>query len=114
MKYFRKMIVVSTLAVALGGSAFAQEHHDEAKHDDAGHGEHNNGGGQHFVQHKEWKKGARMKPADWNRGVHVDYARYHLAGPPPGYEWRQVDGNFVMAAVATGVIATVVAASLSQ
>src|SRR3977135_941605 len=55
-----------------------------------------------------------MKSDDWNRAVHVDYAHYHLARPRPGYEWREVDGNFVMAAVATGLIATVVAESLAH
>jgi Ni/Co efflux regulator RcnB len=36
-----------------------------------------------------------------------------LRAPPHGYEWRMVDGNYVLAAVATGVIASVVAASVS-
>ena len=29
-------------------------------------------------------------------------------------EWREVDGNYVMAAVATGIIASVVAASAAH
>jgi len=66
-----------------------------------------------FVRHDEWRKGARMQDADWRRGEHVDYRAQHLRAPPNGYEWRLVDGNYVLAAVATGVIASVVAASIA-
>lgn len=52
-----------------------------------------------------------MRQEDWNRGERVDYRTYHLRRPPSGYEWRLVDGNYVLAAVATGVIASVVVAS---
>ena len=65
-----------------------------------------------YVRHEEWKKGAKMHDEDWRRGEHVDYHEHHLRAPPRGYEWRQVDGNYVLAAVATGVIASVVAASI--
>ncbi len=30
---------------------------------------------------------------------------HHLRKPPRGYEWRNVDGDYVLGAVATGVIA---------
>lgn len=63
-----------------------------------------------YVHHEEWKKGAKMRDEDWKRGEHVDYREHHLRAPPRGYEWRTVDGNYVLAAVATGVIASVVAA----
>jgi Ni/Co efflux regulator RcnB len=66
-----------------------------------------------FVQHDEWKKGAKIRDEDWKRGEHIDYKEHHLRAPPHGYEWRQVDGNYVLAAVATGVIASVVAASIA-
>jgi Ni/Co efflux regulator RcnB len=64
-----------------------------------------------YVRHDEWKKGARIQNEDWNRGERVDYHEHHLRAPPRGYEWRQVDGNYVLAAVATGVIASVVVAA---
>jgi Ni/Co efflux regulator RcnB len=66
-----------------------------------------------FVKHDEWKKGAKMRDEDWKRGENVDYKAHHLRTPPHGYEWREVDGNYVLAAVATGVIASVVAASIA-
>jgi Ni/Co efflux regulator RcnB len=92
----------SLVAVALCIGASAQDRHDD-HHDD----HHDNS---HYVQHKEWKRGYHMNHDDWNRGERVDYRQYHLAPPRSGYEWRRVDGNFVMAAVATGVIASLVAA----
>ncbi|SNS22094.1 regulator RcnB of Ni and Co efflux [Granulicella rosea] len=96
-KVLSLVLAVSTLAPV---AAFAQDHHD-APHDNHA-----------YVEHKEWKKGYHMNKADWARGEKVDYNQYHLAPPPRGYEWRQVDGNYVMAAIATGVIAsTIVAAS---
>jgi Ni/Co efflux regulator RcnB len=66
-----------------------------------------------FVRHDEWKKGAKIKDEDWNRGEHIDYRQQHLRTPPHGYEWRLVDGNYVLAAVATGVISSVIAASVA-
>jgi Ni/Co efflux regulator RcnB len=68
----------------------------------------------HYVRHDEWRKGTHMNHEDWNRGERVDYRRYRLQEPPQGYEWREVDGNYVMAAVATGVIASVVVASAAH
>jgi Ni/Co efflux regulator RcnB len=73
---------------------FAQDHHDEG-----------------YVRHDEWKKGAKIKDEDWKRAQPVDYHERHLKAPPRGYEWRQVDGNYVLAAVATGVIASAIVAS---
>jgi Ni/Co efflux regulator RcnB len=48
----------------------------------------------------------------WRRGMVVsDWGRYRLMRPPMGYEWRFIDGNFVLAAVATGLIASVIIAA---
>jgi Ni/Co efflux regulator RcnB len=44
----------------------------------------------------------------------VDYKTYHLKAPPRGYEWREVDGNYVLAAVATGIIASTIIAAASH
>ena len=66
-----------------------------------------------YVHHEEWKKGAKMRDEDWKRGEQVDYRQHHLRAPPHGYEWRMVDGNYVLGAIATGVIASVVAAEVA-
>ncbi len=58
--------------------------------------------------HSDWRKGGRIGHDDWNRGAQVDYRSHHLRQPPRGYEWRQVDGRYILAAVATGVIADII------
>jgi Ni/Co efflux regulator RcnB len=61
--------------------------------------------------HPDWRQGGHIARNDWGRGVHVDYRTHHLRRPPHGYEWRQVDGNFVLAAAATGLIASIILSS---
>lgn len=96
MKTLHKVLALSTLAAMLsGGVAFAaDDHHDN----------------HHYVKHEEWKHGYHMRHEDWDRGEKVYYRTYHLHQPPAGYEWRLVDGNYVMARVDTGIIGSVVIA----
>jgi Ni/Co efflux regulator RcnB len=62
-------------------------------------------------RHADWRAGGHIARDDWGRGAHVDYRTHHLRRPPRGYEWREVDGNYVMAAVATGLIASIILAN---
>jgi Ni/Co efflux regulator RcnB len=84
-----RAFAVSTLALTLTGSlALAQDHNDRDHHDDQ----------HHYVHHDDWKKGHRINHDDWNRGERVeDWHSHHLRRPPNGYEWRYVDGNYVLA-----------------
>jgi Ni/Co efflux regulator RcnB len=92
--------VCSTPLMALGQD---HDNHDN-DHRDAHH--------QQYVRHDDWKKGYHMRSDDWSRGERVDdYQTYHLRTPPHGYEWREVDGNYVLAAIGTGIVASVVVAS---
>jgi Ni/Co efflux regulator RcnB len=97
-----KLIQTTSLffALALGVASFNAVADEHDNHDNHG-----------YVHHEEWKKGATMHKEDWARGEHIDYKEHHLRTPPRGYEWRQVDGNYVLAAVATGVIASAIVAS---
>jgi Ni/Co efflux regulator RcnB len=104
MKRICKILAFTTLAMIFtGGLAFAQRHDDRNHYDN-----------HRYVRHNEWRRGARMNNRDWNRGERIDYRRYRLSAPPRGYEWRQVDGNYVLAAAATGLIATIIAASAAH
>jgi Ni/Co efflux regulator RcnB len=107
-----KRILIAATALTLLASpmsgAFAQPRHDDhgpgnammMRHDD------------HRDNHPNWRKGGRIERNDWNRGRRVsDWQHRHLQRPPRGYEWRQVDNNYVLAAVAGGLIASVIAAS---
>ena len=61
--------------------------------------------------HNDWRAGGHITRNDWRRGVVINYRDHHLRRPPRGYEWREVDGNFVLAAVTTGLIASIILAS---
>ena len=96
MKNLHKVLALAILSTSLMGPiALAQDHHD-------------NQDNHAYVEHKEWKKGAPIKHEDWDRGDKVDYHQYHLAAPPRGYEWRMVDGNYVLANISTFQIRTVI------
>ncbi len=93
-------ILIAAGCAILSLSAFSalaapDDHRDEAR--PAAH-----------VNHPEWRQGGRIAPEDWGRGQTVDYRAHHLRAPPRGYEWREVDGNYVLAAAATGIIASVI------
>ena len=138
MNRISRFIGFSTLSAVLATSAaFAQndrrddhrndghdQYHDNGYHDNdrrdndrRGYDHHdwNDHDHDHYVRHDDWRRGRRLPPEYWQHARRVDdYRVYHLRRPPRGYEWRQVDGNFVLAAVATGIIASVIAASAAN
>jgi Ni/Co efflux regulator RcnB len=94
MRSIAHALAVSALTLTLtGGIAFAQDHHDDQH--------------QQYVHHEEWRKGAHIRQEDWGRGAQVDWHAHHLHRPPAGYEWREIDGNYVCANSA-GVISTTI------
>jgi Ni/Co efflux regulator RcnB len=56
-----------------------------------------------------WGRGERLPQSYRSRSYVVDYRRYGLGAPPRGYEYVRVGNDVVLTAVATGVIASVVA-----
>src|SRR3954453_13217095 len=60
-----------------------------------------------------WARGQRL-PHEYyrDRSHFVDYRTYHLRRPPSGYRWvRTDDNNYAMVAIASGLIASLVAAN---
>jgi Ni/Co efflux regulator RcnB len=126
MKRTFAVAMALAMSVASAQAAFAQPGHGNGNdrgnsgHQDNGHndkGRDNNGrydNGRYVTGrhdnglHRGWYKGGRIARDDWRRGRRVDYRVYHLRQPPRGYEWREVDGNYVMAAIAGGVIASLI------
>jgi Ni/Co efflux regulator RcnB len=107
MELVQKVFALTALASILGsGVGFAQDHHDDRDRDRDRRDEHHE-----YVRHDEWRKGEHMRHEDWDRGRHIDYRQYHLRRPARGYEWREVDGNYVLAGIATGVILSTIVAS---
>lgn len=65
-------------------------------------------------RHEGWyKRGGRIPPAyRGSRYVVNDWHRYRLNPPPRGYQYiRSDNGDFLLAAVATGAIISIIAAS---
>jgi Ni/Co efflux regulator RcnB len=93
MKRLNTVLALAILSASLtGGVALAQDHHDNHT----------------YVEHKEWKRGAMIKHEDWERAERVDYRQYKLSAPPAGYEWRLVDGQYVLVNSSTFAIRTVI------
>jgi Ni/Co efflux regulator RcnB len=56
-----------------------------------------------------WARGGYLPPVYRRSYVVYDYPRYHLRRPPPGYVWHRVGDDYVLAALATGLILEVLA-----
>lgn len=131
-------IGMACAALLLSGAAFAQSHghghgddhgnawhgHGDHDRDDRGHGdrghyeyveEHGRGrfeGMHDRGRHEGWyKRGGRVPVVYRTDRYYVsDWHREHLREPPRGYRWvRSDDGEFLMIAVATGIIVDIFA-----
>jgi Ni/Co efflux regulator RcnB len=54
-----------------------------------------------------WRRGAYV-PGPYRHYYVQDWGYYGLRPPPPGYRWVYADGNFVLMALASGLIADVI------
>ena len=118
---FRKTIGMAAALAMLAGPAMAQQgppQHDQ-NHDQNNHGPQNQ---QHQQPpHPPEQHQANNQPhgnGNWHQGDHynggrqtVDWRQHHLHEPPSGYEWVQSGNQFVMIAVTTGIIASIIAGS---
>ena len=77
-----------------------------------GNGNGNNGRhagwGQDRGNQYKWARGQRMGYNDWRNAPVVNYRNHHLRQPPRGYQWRQQNDQFILVAVATGLIASII------
>lgn len=66
--------------------------------------------------HHRWTRGERLDRRWHNRSYVVnDYRRYGWRAPPRGYAYYRTDtGDVVLAAVATGIISSVIANALAR
>jgi Ni/Co efflux regulator RcnB len=106
-----KRMLTASAAVAialasLSGTALAQPGPD--RHGPPGYDHHDDRGGPP-PGHRAWRKGDRIDRNEWRRYSAVDWRRHHLRAPPRGYEWREVNGQYVLAAAATGLVAAIIA-----
>ena len=118
MKKQALVVLLAALSLVAGPSAFAQRDgkRDEPRDERAG-AEHrqddNRGRGERpgergaGPQHN-FRKGDRL-PAQYRSKQYVvnDWRGRHLTAPPRGYHWVQTGGDYVLVAIATGVIASI-------
>jgi Ni/Co efflux regulator RcnB len=100
-----KALLVAAAAALIAGSAGSAM---AGPHDHGGPSGGHPGWGQDYGGSHQWRSGQRMGYNDWSRGQRVDWRARHLRTPPRGYEWREVNGQYVLAAVATGLIASII------
>nr|WP_295113857.1 RcnB family protein [uncultured Caulobacter sp.] len=63
-------------------------------------------------EYRRWARGQRLDARYRGNSYYVsDYRRYGLRQPPRGYRWQRVNDQYVLAAVATGLIASVIIAN---
>jgi Ni/Co efflux regulator RcnB len=92
---------------AYHGDQRAPQHNDYRGNDYRGnyHGDrHDRGAGPDHA----WYRGGRLPP-QYNSRYYVvdDWRGHHLSAPPRGYHWVQAGNDYVLAAIATGVIASI-------
>jgi len=136
MKHLIKTAALAAFAgtLAFGGAASAQSWHN-GHHDNGYHRGYDNQryGGNHYRGYNgyrdyghsynrgynrgyngwhdrsDWRRGGYVSRYDYDRGYVVDWRyRRGLYRPPYGYEWRRVDDNYVLVAIASGLIASII------
>jgi len=135
IKSKRMAVATAALAMGMAGSAFAQDsrydrgpdryapqQYQQQRHDGPGYergrpdarGDHRPGRQYehrgYANPHAEWRRGGRV-PTEYRTRQYVvnDWRGQRLQQPPRGYQWVGVGGDFVLAAVATGLIAQIIA-----
>jgi Ni/Co efflux regulator RcnB len=108
-KVMKNLIIgVSAAALMVGaaGAAGADPAYQHTAYGDRG-SQHADWGHDQGANHR-WNRGENMGRDDWNNAQPVDYRAHHLRRPPHGYAWRESNGQFILAAVATGVVASII------
>jgi Ni/Co efflux regulator RcnB len=59
-------------------------------------------------QARQWHRGDKLPSSYRSKAYVVDYRHYGLGAPPRGYQYVRVNNDVVLAAVATGVISSVI------
>ena len=119
-----KPVVVAMLALCIGasGSAFAQGNQDRNERGNSGHAKQKQVQRGHRSQpqprmHEDRREGRGAGPEhNYYRGQRMppqyrtceyvvsDWRGHHLSAPPRGYHWVQSGGDYVLVAIATGII----------
>lgn len=79
--------------------------HGDRRHDDRRHGydrHYRYAGPRHYpARHHRWERGHRYYGPTY---VVRDYRHYRLRPPPRGYHWVRANNDYLLVAIATGII----------
>lgn len=128
-----KRLIITTLAAtlmagtALSGTAMAagQRYDDHGRYDHRYDQRHDSRYDRHDDRrdHRYDRRDERREYRRWSRGQRLDaryrdhryyvsdWRRHGLRAPPRGYRWQRVNDQYVLAAIATGLIASVIIAN---
>ena len=116
MRLTRTICAIAATSLC-AGMAFAQDRHNDDRNDrhavrqdvrrDVRHDERRDGPG--AGPDHSFYRGGRL-PDNYRGRQYVvdDWRGHHLNAPPRGYHWVQTGGDYVLAAIATGVIASII------
>jgi Ni/Co efflux regulator RcnB len=110
---FAKTFVAAAAALLVGATTAAADPRNDGQHsypqsDGGVDAQHAGWGQDHQGGQHHWRRGQRMGFNDWSGAQRVDYRQHNLRQPPRGYEWRESNGQYVLAAVASGLIASII------
>lgn len=92
---------------------YEQNRHDDNRDNNGRYekGRHDNGN--HYGQRKHrWVRGERLSRNYYtDRTYYVDYRTHHLRQPPRGYRWVRVDNDYMLIALTSGLIASIIASN---
>lgn len=122
MRLQKIISTVTALCLLAGGPAFAKDHgqHDNGRHgDNRGHerdkherqSRHERDDHDHRYEERgagpdhNFRKGGRL-PVYYRQPYYVvdDWRGHRLSAPPRGYHWVQTGSDYVLVAIATGII----------
>ena len=113
---------LAAITLSLSGGAFAQGRPDHnpgrgppQREDRGPHGRNDRPGppmhaenGRGAGPDHNFRRGGRL-PSEWRSRQYVvdDWRGHRLSAPPRGYHWVQTGGDYVLVAIATGIIASI-------
>jgi len=93
------------------GRNYDQRNYDQRNYDARRNDGRHNGYEQRYYNARspEFRRGGHIPREYYNRQYYVnDWRGHHLSAPPRGYQWVQVGSDYVLIALATGLIANLI------
>ena len=100
MRYAVTLVLGFSLVSSL--SAFAADERDYNRENDRGRAQERRDNAP--APRHQWVRGERLPAEFWRGHEVIDWRARHFREPPRGYHWVEVNGDFVLAALATGLI----------